>query len=472
MELAAVVLVAGYGYLNSWKSQSRTLTSEKNVSNAEASKKYKKLLHEAGSRAKYPATTGVVLPGVNRSDLQSMAKEGLLPFFKSGRTMASNDHGKQRKLETFTGGDPAWKSKHVGIASEPTPQGLVTSGGSVNNNLADNRQPVVRGTVMNNVSPVEKIRVGPGLGIGPDKIAEGGFHQFYRVLPSNINSHRLTSLRGEVVIGAPLVGKPAEATMEQTVERRANIGEFEDRPPLPSGAAVSARAPNPTFTKGSTGARGQEADIQWSMQPVMTSPTVPYATAPKPKPNANGDCLPAINYTGEKATGAYVANAVSAKPTQRGEKIPHVGLETSIVQKETTRPTHGPKITNRELANDLAFRAALDLNRVSIGPNAPKVGTGSGLLPTKRAQQKCVDGSDRVLPKMQNMFTPESMGKARIRERNHKSIQMHGKQLIPNVPQDRSKRVRQGKKVSPFNPHMPSDMIEQQLAANPYAILA
>lgn len=48
----------------------------------------------------------------------------------------------------------------------------------------------------NNVSPADKILVGPGLGVGPDVPAVGGYQQVYRVLPNNVGAYRLTQLPG------------------------------------------------------------------------------------------------------------------------------------------------------------------------------------------------------------------------------------------------------------------------------------
>ena len=49
---------------------------------------------------------------------------------------------------------------------------------------------------MNNVPPVERMNVGPGLGIGPDVPSAGGFHDYFRAMPVNINEERLTTLKG------------------------------------------------------------------------------------------------------------------------------------------------------------------------------------------------------------------------------------------------------------------------------------
>lgn len=57
-----------------------------------------------------------------------------------------------------------------------------------------NRQYVTN--KMNNLQPIERRRVGPGLGVGSNVAAAGGFHQYFRVLPNNVNEERLTTIEG------------------------------------------------------------------------------------------------------------------------------------------------------------------------------------------------------------------------------------------------------------------------------------
>jgi len=49
---------------------------------------------------------------------------------------------------------------------------------------------------MNNLSPVEKQMVGPGLGMGSNVPANGGYQQLFRVNPINVGEYRLTTLPG------------------------------------------------------------------------------------------------------------------------------------------------------------------------------------------------------------------------------------------------------------------------------------
>jgi hypothetical protein len=80
-------------------------------------------------------------------------------------------------------------------------------------------RPYVSGK-MNNLSPAEKELVGPGLGVGADVPAYGGYQQVFRVKPNNVGAYRLTTLPGR--------SGPA---FDHTGGKVAQIGELtQDRP--------------------------------------------------------------------------------------------------------------------------------------------------------------------------------------------------------------------------------------------------
>lgn len=60
---------------------------------------------------------------------------------------------------------------------------------------------------MNNLQPIERRNVGPGLGVTADVPATGGFQQYFRVLPNNPNDERLIQLPGTN-------GGPADAVVK------------------------------------------------------------------------------------------------------------------------------------------------------------------------------------------------------------------------------------------------------------------
>jgi hypothetical protein len=59
-----------------------------------------------------------------------------------------------------------------------------------------NRQNV--SNKMNNLAPIARMNIGPGLGVGPNVPATGGFQEYFRVLPNNPNDEYLIGLRGNM----------------------------------------------------------------------------------------------------------------------------------------------------------------------------------------------------------------------------------------------------------------------------------
>jgi hypothetical protein len=53
----------------------------------------------------------------------------------------------------------------------------------------------------NELSPVEAIKVGPGLNLSSEIPASGGFHDFTRILPNNVSDYKANQLPGRVIYG-------------------------------------------------------------------------------------------------------------------------------------------------------------------------------------------------------------------------------------------------------------------------------
>jgi len=88
--------------------------------------------------------------------------------------------------------EPSYTSKEeVGSFAEIAPQKR-SAGGEVLNM----RNRMYDAGRMNNLSPVEKQLVGPGLGVGANVPAFGGHQQLFRVNPENVGAYRLTTLPG------------------------------------------------------------------------------------------------------------------------------------------------------------------------------------------------------------------------------------------------------------------------------------
>ena len=72
-----------------------------------------------------------------------------------------------------------------------------------------------QGKNLNNVQPMEKQYVGPGLGIGSQIPAMGGYQQLFRVLPNNVGAYKLNTLPGRSGPAGAIVSQP---TLQSTVQ--------------------------------------------------------------------------------------------------------------------------------------------------------------------------------------------------------------------------------------------------------------
>lgn len=95
---------------------------------------------------------------------------------------------------------------------------------------------------MNNLSPIEKQLVGPGLGVGADTPAVGGYQQLFRVNPINVGEYRLTTLPGRSGPAHDISGG-----------RAATVGQLTHNKPETT-AYLPSRLPNlPGRAQGMTG---------------------------------------------------------------------------------------------------------------------------------------------------------------------------------------------------------------------------
>ena len=106
---------------------------------------------------------------------------------------------------------------------------------------------------MNNLNPADKVYVGRGLGLDPNVPAAGGFQQFFRVSPNNINEEKLTTLPG--TWGGPVnpVVKNGGTTMGE-ITHHAKPTKAWNRPPAQNrgqgqGGALTGPEGRPDFQK-------------------------------------------------------------------------------------------------------------------------------------------------------------------------------------------------------------------------------
>lgn len=146
---------------------------------------------------------------INYQDFNELTQ---MPFFKSVKSQNTNDNYKDNKLSSYTGTDELFfkKKKEVentNIAKDlayGTPFGVQNKEETREDQLNRFKESIDNNNWMNNVTPVEKQYVGPGLNIGSEESAKGGFHDTFRILPNNVNSYKKNSYENRVIPGKTL----------------------------------------------------------------------------------------------------------------------------------------------------------------------------------------------------------------------------------------------------------------------------
>jgi hypothetical protein len=105
--------------------------------------------------------------------------------------------------------------------------------------------------VMNNLSPIEKQMVGPGLGVGPETPAVGGYQQMFRVNPINVGEYRLTTLPGRTGPAMDITGGRSAVVGQLTHNMPEKTAYLPSRLPTMAGRAqgMSAAVPRSSHQK-------------------------------------------------------------------------------------------------------------------------------------------------------------------------------------------------------------------------------
>lgn len=475
-ELVAVAAIAAYGYYTSYakaaggREYADAIGPATYIDDADAGSNLRGA-YEAAAARRWHASTMPAVTGIVRGNPAARARDLPVPHFKSGKAMNTRTEYKQRKLESFTGGDAAWTHKKVveGMHA-PERQGVVTSAGTIGNEPTADVTRTVQGKVMNNALPAEQIRVGPGLGVGPDVTSTGGFHQLYRQLPTNVNEHRLNTLPGRANHGANRVSKQA-APVNATVNRNpdALVGHYEDRPPVPTMAAVTARRADAEEARGHSYRRPYESDRYGiAGRALPAAPTGRGVDAPRTKPRGFVIEPPVVNSTATRTgVGGYVAGVnPQGLGTLRGQQTPNMGHAVTTVGATVARPFQGPGVTNRDLTgkNDHSGHAMasaradrIDVNmKQALGRSAKRVGQlFSHVNPAGRM----------------NMVDKDHAGLHSARERpDYEGLERtHAKAPVQISNFDPGQRVRTGRKTEARST-LDLGLAAAQLASNPLAM--
>jgi hypothetical protein len=450
MELLAIAGIIGYGLYNSQEGREprhernryaeilgsgNGVREEYDTKPTDMVRKYRKKAEKRWKKAQVPKESGIITPNMRPSEV--------MPYFTSGKTMNTNTDYKQRKMELFTGDvldgtsvSGTYKhKKETNTMFGMNPQGRVSSAGTVGNAPGDAELQKARSVTArthNNVLPTEQIRVGPGLGVGPEVAATGGFQQFYRQMPLNINEYKLNTLQGGVVSGGTTMGGKGEIQQISSINHNpgALVTPYDERPPLatPNGA-ILGRTEYGKQPRGCAGLRPFEDGYQGPSDSIVEGQQARYLDKTRGRPRTGeGDTNPMINASGTSGQYSGVGGYATEGPesftlqTQRGlvnKYLMPAGPNGGVQSAGEARPEFVPEATLRESYESVYYTGGAG---TSVGP-AERLDVVE-LQPPTRNYAKMGDQSRGYTPGAaptggsNNVFEPAAMGQYGLIDKN------------------------------------------------------
>jgi hypothetical protein len=149
----------------------------------------------------------------------------------------------KQKLANFTGCDDMWMHKReTETMFSPAEQqtGWVNGSPAIRPDLDRYKTNVWQ---RNNESPVEKIQVGPGIGLDYNVPAAGGHQQFTRILPNNVDNYKSNQLEGRVHAGKWAINHPTSQYINGVNQKQSKVEWTQARRPT-MGTKFSTNAPS------------------------------------------------------------------------------------------------------------------------------------------------------------------------------------------------------------------------------------
>ena len=179
---------------------------------------------------------------------------------------------------------------------------------------------------MNNLSPVEKQMVGPGLGLGPEVPAFGGHQQLFRVNPENVGAYRLTTLPGRSGPAADINGGRRGIAGELGHNRPEKTAFLPARRPVTEGRAQGMSAVIPRgehehtkrlTNRSETGQRDDGLGFSGAKR-IISAGTMPQ----DPTRNKKDGNVEQFGYTNRPAPNihSFAHGYINAPATKIGEK--------------------------------------------------------------------------------------------------------------------------------------------------------
>ena len=248
---------------------------------------------------------------------------------------------------------------------------------------------------MNNLSPVEKQLVGPGLGVSADVPATGGYQQMFRVNPINVGEYRLTTLPGRTGPAKDITGGRSAVVGQLTHNKPETTAHLPSRLPTMPGRAQGMSGVVPrnehertkrTTNRSETGLRNDGLGFNGakriiSAQTLAQDPTRFKSDRTDAQYNYYNQPAPGIS----NFRGAYTNSAATQVADKTNEQLMKYGFRPEDRRGKPNRMGNPGRMNVRESALKQGGRLTTvrsDTTRIDGRVNAPNGGW------TQQYQQK------------------------------------------------------------------------------------
>lgn len=211
---------------------------------------------------------------------------------------------------------------------------------------------------MNNLSPVEKQLVGPGLGVDANVPAVGGYQQMFRVNPINVGEYRLTTLPGRSGPAVDVTGGRSAKVGQLTHNKPETTSYLPTRLPTMAGRAQGMTGVVPrnehertkrTTNRSETGLRTDGlgyngAKRMVSAQTLAQDPTRFKSDRNDEQYRYNNQPAPGIH----SFHGAYATGAASRVAAKTNEELMKYGFRPEDRRGKANRPGNAGRMNVRE----------------------------------------------------------------------------------------------------------------------------
>jgi hypothetical protein len=240
---------------------------------------------------------------------------------------------------------------------------------------------------MNNLSPIEKQMVGPGLGVGADTPASGGYQQLFRVNPINVGEYRLTTLPGRSGPAADVTGGRSALVGQLTHNKPDTTAHLPSRLPAVPGRAQGMSGVVPrqehertkrTTNRSETGHRADGLGFNGAKR-FVSAQTMPQDPT-RFKSDRNDQQFAFYSHAAPGITnfsGAYATSAAAQITTKNNEELMKYGFRPEDRRGKANRMGNAGRMNVRESAlkqGGALTAVRTDVTRIDGRVNGPNGG--------------------------------------------------------------------------------------------------